>query len=178
MNESKISVRYAKAMLEHAREENKLGQAKDDMIFIGRCIREVPEFILLLETPVVRTAEKKKIIEKAIGDQITPLTLSFVNLVFNQKRESFLESISRHFLYLYNKEMGISPALLITAEKVDPDIRKNIVDVISQKLKTNIDLVEQTDEKIKGGFVMRIEDHQIDASIASRLAKIRKELIY
>ena len=52
------------------------------------------------------------------------------------------------------------------------------MDVISQKLKTNIDLVEQTDEKIKGGFVMRIEDHQIDASIASRLAKIRKELIY
>ena len=92
MNDSKISVRYAKALLQQAREENKLGEIKGDAVFIGQCIHQIPELKLLFEIPVLRTSEKKKIIETMIGNQVDPLTLSFINLVFNHKRELFLES--------------------------------------------------------------------------------------
>ena len=143
MNESKISVRYAKALFQQAREDNILGEVKSDAEFIGQCINQIPELQLLLEIPVVRTSEKKKIIEKIIGSQINPLTLSFLNLVFTQKRELFLASILRHFLFLFNKEMGIRSALLLTPQKIDPAIRENIVNVISRKLKIQIELQEQ-----------------------------------
>ena len=178
MSDSKISVRYAKAILQQAREDNKLGEVKHDVEFIGQCIRQIPELKLLFEIPVVRTSEKKKIIEKIMGDQIDPLTLSFVNLVFTQKREVYLESMIRHFLYLFNKEMGIRSGVLHTPAKLDPAIRDNIINFIARKLKIQIELQEQTDEKLLGGFILRIEDHQIDASVASQLAKIRKELIH
>jgi len=178
MNDSKISVRYAKAILEQAREDNLLGEVKSDFEFIGQCISQIPELKLLFEIPVVRTSEKKNIMEKIIGSQINPLTLSFINLVFTQRREVFLESIIRHFLYLHNKEMGIRSGLLLTPAKLDPAIRENIINIIARKLKIQIELHEETDEKMLGGFILRIEDHQIDASVASQLAKIRKELIH
>ncbi len=178
MNDSKISVRYAKAILEQAREENKLGEVKRDAAFIGQCIREIPELRLLFEIPVLRTSEKKKIIEAIIGSQIDPLTLAFINLVFAQKREIFLESIIRHFLYLHNRAMGIRPAILVTPARLDPAVRENIISLIAKKLKIQIELQEQTDEKLLGGFVLRIEDQQIDASIASQLSRIRKTLVH
>jgi len=59
MNDSKISVRYAKAILQQAREDNKLGEVKHDVEFIGQCISQIPELKLLFEIPVVRTSEKK-----------------------------------------------------------------------------------------------------------------------
>lgn len=178
MNDSKISVRYAKAILEQAREENKLGEVKRDAELIGQCIHEIPELRLLFEIPVVRTSEKKKIMENSIGSQIDPLTRTFINLVFDQKREIYLGSIIRHFLYLHNREMGIRPALLTTPARLDPAVRENIISLINRKLKIQIELREQTDERLLGGFILRIEDHQIDASIASQLSRIRKELVH
>jgi F-type H+-transporting ATPase subunit delta len=178
MNDSKIPVRYAKAILGQAKEENILGEVKNNLEFLGLCISQIPELRLLLEIPVVRTSEKKKIMEKSVGQQINPLTLSFLNLIFEQKREEFLASIIRHFVYLYNREMGIRPALLLTPGELDPAVRENIANIMARKLKIKIELKEQTDEKLLGGFIFRIEDRQIDASVASQLSRIRKELIH
>jgi len=176
MNESKISVRYAKAIIQQAGEDKILDVVKTNIDFINACIHEIPEFTLLLESPVIRTSEKQAIIKKTVGDQIHPLTLSFINLVFTNKREIYLGSIIRYFLYLFNKEMGIKNAVLITPSKLDESLRDKIVGVISKKLSIHIELLEQSDEKLLGGFILRIEDQQIDASVASQLSRIRKAL--
>jgi F-type H+-transporting ATPase subunit delta len=79
-------------------------------------------------------------------------------------------------MYLYNKEIGIKPALLLSPAKLDPALRNKIIHTISQKLNLKIELQEQTEPELLGGFVMRIDDYQIDASIASQLLKIKKGL--
>jgi F-type H+-transporting ATPase subunit delta len=175
MNESKISVRYAKAIIEQAREEKILGLIKTDMDFIGSCIAQVPELKIIIESPVIKPSEKKSMMRNSIGENLQPLSVSFIDLIFTNKRETYLESICRHFLYLYNKEMGIKPAMLITPKKLDSSVREKIVSLISRKLNVKIELEERADEKLLGGFLLRIEDQQIDTSIASQLAKIRKE---
>ena len=111
-----------------------------------------------------------------MGENIHPVTLSFINLIFTNRRETYLESIIRYFMYLYNKEIGIKPAVLLSPAKLDPVLRDKIIHTISQKLNIKMELQEQTEPKLLGGFIMRIEDYQIDASIASQLAKIKKEL--
>ena len=176
MNDSKISVRYAKAIFEQAREENVLDAVMTDMDFIGLCINQIPELKVLLDSPVIRTSEKKAILKKSLGDNVHPLSLSFFNLIFDNKREGYLESISRYSKYLYNREIGIKPAILLAPSKLDPALQEKIVRAISKKLDIKMELKEQTDETLIGGFILRIEDQQIDASVASQLARIRKEL--
>jgi F-type H+-transporting ATPase subunit delta len=176
MSQSKISVRYSKAIIEMSREKDILETVKTDMDFIGQCLNQIPEFKMVLDSPVIRTSEKSFLFKKSIGENIHPLTLSFINLVFTNRREIFLESIIRHFMYLYNKEIGIKPALLLSPAKLDPALRDKIIHTISQKLNIKMELQEQTEPELLGGFIMRIEDYQIDASIASQLKKIKKEL--
>jgi len=176
MNQSKISVRYSKAIIEMSREKDILETVKTDMDFIGQCLNQIPEFKLILDSPVIRTSEKITLFKKSIGENIHPLTLSFINLIFTNRREIYMESIIRYFMYLYNKETGIKPALLLSHVKLDPALQEKIIRTISQKLNVKMELQEQTEPQLLGGFIMRIDDYQIDASIASQLKKIKKEL--
>ena len=59
MNDSKISVRYSKAIIEMSREKDILETVKTDMDFIGQCLNQIPEFKLVLDSPVIRTSEKR-----------------------------------------------------------------------------------------------------------------------
>jgi F-type H+-transporting ATPase subunit delta len=67
--------------------------------------------------------------------------------------------------------------VLTTAVTVDEKIRKQITDLISDVFKTNIELKENIDPEIIGGFILQIDDNYIDASIRNKLRKIKKELI-
>ena len=75
------------------------------------------------------------------------------------------------------KYKGITESVLTTAVKVDPEIRKQITDLISEVFKTRVELEEVIDKEIIGGFILKVEDNYIDASIRNKLRKIKKELL-
>ncbi len=55
---------------------------------------------------------------------------------------------------------------------------KNRSPILSQKYsKTKVELKEIIDPEIIGGFILRIDDNYIDASIRNKLRKIKKELL-
>lgn len=176
MNNSKISVRYAKALVESALEKNILPEIKLNIDFFIQCLHQIPELNVVLKSPVIKTSEKINIFILAFTSNVHPLTLSFFNLVLTNNREVFLEAICRHVLFLYNKIMNIKQGLLVTTKPMDIQTKEKIVSVIAKKLNTKIELQEKYDETLLGGFILRIEDQQIDASIASKVARLKNEL--
>jgi F-type H+-transporting ATPase subunit delta len=60
--------------------------------------------------------------------------------------------------------------------KLDPGTRGQISELIAGLFRTKVDLEEVVDPGIVGGFILRVDDSYIDASIKSKLKKIRKEL--
>ncbi len=176
MNNSKISVRYAKALVENASENNILPEVKQNIDFIIQCINELPELQILLKSPVIKISEKLNMFRLAFASYVHPLTLSFLNLILINKREEFLDAICRHIIFLYNKKLNIKPGLLVTPRPLDIQTKEKIVSVIAKKLNAKIELQEKYDEKLLGGFLLRIDDQQIDASIASQVAKIKSEI--
>jgi F-type H+-transporting ATPase subunit delta len=49
--------------------------------------------------------------------------------------------------------------------------------MITKKFKLNVAVTEMVNPDLIGGFKLRIEDQQIDASISSKLRAIKNELI-
>jgi F-type H+-transporting ATPase subunit delta len=49
--------------------------------------------------------------------------------------------------------------------------------LIRKHFKTEVDLTCTVDRKLIGGFVLQVEDEQIDASVAAKLKKLKKELL-
>jgi len=175
MNDSKISVRYSTALFSLAVEKKLLDNVYQDMIFISE-LCTIPEVKELLGSPIIVPSKKKEILQKVAGSYIQKITLSLLDMVVINGRESFIPAIARQFIHQTKEYKGITESVLTTAVKVDEKIRIQISDLISGIFKTKVELKEVIDKEIIGGFILRVEDNYIDASIRNKLRKIEKEL--
>ena len=176
MNDSKISVRYSRALFQSALEKKILDKVNQDMILITE-ICKVPETKEFLKSPVIVPSKKIDIFHKILGDNVEKITLSLIDLVVKNGRESFLPAIARVFINETMKYKGITKSVLTTAFKVDKKVKNQISELISDVFRTKAELEEVTDPEIIGGFILRVDDNYIDASVRTKLNKIRKELM-
>jgi F-type H+-transporting ATPase subunit delta len=176
MNDSKISVRYARALFQTALEKKLLDKVSQDMILISEICKS-PETKEFLASPIIPPSKKEDIFHKILGGNVEQITLSLIDLIVKNGRESYIPSISRDFIHDTKKFKGITDSVLTTAAPVDDKVRKQITELISDVFKTNVELKETIDPEIIGGFILQVDDSYIDASIKNKLRKIKKELI-
>jgi F-type H+-transporting ATPase subunit delta len=112
-----------------------------------------------------------------LDGNVEKITLSLIDLIVKNGRESFIPAIARVFIHETKKHKGITDSILTTAVKVEENIKKQITDLVSDVFKTKVELRENVDPEIIGGFILQIDDSYIDASIRNKLRKIKKELL-
>lgn len=177
MNDGKISVRYAKALLSSASDQGKLDQVRNDMEAVLQILREVPELKHLLHSPVIEPSKKEAILVEVFKGKVDSLTLSFFRMIVKNKREEFLPSMARMYLEFFKEEKGIKSVTVTTAVPIDQEIRSSLVKLIEDAYRAIIELGENVDKKLIGGFILKIEDVQLDASVAGQLKRIKQELL-
>ena len=175
MKSTKSAIRYAKAILELSSETNAVDQVAADMERIVEAGNDTGDFQVFLNSPVIKT-DKKISILKVLFPEFTDLTTSFIELITKNKREYLLTEIASAFVSLLKKQNGIVPISVTSAVKLE----KQTLNQILEKLKSHVDgafeVTEEVDPSLIGGFVVRMEDKQIDASIASQLNRMKIEL--
>ena len=176
MNYSKISVRYTRAIFQSALEKKILDKVYHDMIFISEICKteETKEF---LQNPIINPSKKEEIFHKMLGGNVEDITLYLLDLIVKNGRETFIPAIARNFIHETKKFKGITETILTTAIAVDEKVTKQITGLISDVFRTKVELKENIDPEIVGGFILQIDDNYIDASIRNKLRKIKKELI-
>jgi len=177
MNESKISVRYAKALFELGKEKDLLDAFVTDINLIDSICKESADFVLMLDSPVVKTSQKRSAVKGIFTDKINANTLNFLDLVVQNRREMYLKDISRNFLALCRKNKGVLSATLTTASAIEEEGKKKLSNVLEKAFDSKIELNEVIDKDIIGGFVIRVEDQQLDASVSNQLTQIKRELL-
>jgi len=176
MNDSKISVRYAKALFLAAEEGKNLLQVMQDMKLIMSAYA-FPYFRAVLESPVVKTSDKKKVVEKLFYEKVSALSMSFFNLMLTNKREKHLPHIARNFNSLYKQNQGIRSAEIVVSQPIDNSQKEKFRDLLKEVFNSEIELETSVKPNILGGFILRVDDEQFDASVASGLGKIKKQLL-
>lgn len=175
MNESKISVRYSRALFQSAVEKKILDKVNQDMTAISE-ICNIPEVRELLKNPVIVPSKKTEILHKIFGADLQKITRSAIDIMVKNGRENYIPAVARVFRHETLKYNGITESQLITAIKVDDRIKKQIIDLISSVFKTKVELKETVESEIIGGFILKAGDNYLDASVRSKLRKIKKEL--
>ena len=175
--DSLIRVRYAKAFFQSAKEKNLLGELKSDIENILSICNNSPEFIGLLNSPVVKTRQKSELINQIFKSQVNDLTLKFLVLITENKREAEIPGICRNFLTLTRKDQNIKTATLITAAEINNETTGKIRKIIENETGAGIELSSRINPDLIGGFILRIDDKQYDSSVASQLKKIRQQLL-
>jgi len=170
--------RYSKALIDLAKDQSSLDAVHKDVLLIQQSLEESNELVSLLDSPIVKTEKKIQILEEIYNGKVNELTLRFLLMVAEQKRESALPTILASFIEIYNEEHGIASVQVTTATEISDEIRKELRRKIMESYNfKDIELTEVVDEKLIGGMVIRIGDKQIDESVRRKLNEIHQELI-
>jgi F-type H+-transporting ATPase subunit delta len=175
MKGTKAASRYAKALLELAIEKNLVGQVSNDMNYLAEVSADNRDFELFLSSPVIKTDKKISVFEELFG-QFEEITMLFVKQVAKAGRESLLPGIAASFEMQVKEYKGIVPVQLISATKLNDKTRNMILDKVSASVKGELEIKEIIDESLIGGFIVKMGDQQIDASIASQFNNLKQRL--
>ncbi len=169
-----LAKRYAQALFDLSLENKIEEKAAADMRLVGRVLTENRELRRIMANPVLNGSKKVKILNRLFGEKLSELSLRFFSLIIRKGREVYLESICLAFDDIYKDYKNVIGAELITATKSDDKIRKLVVEKLKAITDKDIELKEIIDEDIIGGFVVRLEDYQYDASVTTQLRRLRK----
>ena len=174
MKQTRATLRYAKSLFSLAIEQNTLESCKQDMRFIADTCANSRDLSLLLKSPIIKTDQKIAIFKEIFYDKLSQISVSFVNIIINKRRESLLEGIANSFIALYKAHKNIETATVSTAFQLDDSLRIEILNYIKRQGKADVELTEAVDKNLIGGAVIRMGNRQLDVSVAKAIKDLRK----
>lgn len=170
MADIKAATRYVRSLLNLAVEKGVLDQVHADMVSFDKVLDENRALLTMLRSPIIKHYKKRNILEALFQGRYNPLTVSFFKIITEKNREGILPLIASEFHNAYNEHQGIGKASVITAVPLDNDLREQILTVAKKIVgKMQVELKEEVDPSIIGGFVLNAGSQQIDSSIKHKL---------
>lgn len=177
MASSKSASRYAKALLNLAIEQKSIDKVNKDMVELSNICKESKDLSNMLKSPIIDKNKKVEVFNAIFGKSWDKMSLKFIDLIVKNSRANIVPNIADSFVELYRKHQGILDVHLTSAVKLEKKVKDQILVKIQGHFKGKIELQESIDKDLIGGFIVRIDDKQIDASIASQLANLKNILL-
>ena len=173
--QSRAAIRYAKAMYDIASEENFINEVYKDMSLIKELYGDSLDFKSLLSNSQINYQDKKRAI-LSILENNHAITEKLINLLIHNKRVQIIGDIAISFIQLYNKHNDINEATVITASPITDDLKSIILSKINTSDPKSISLTNIIDSSIIGGFIIRFDGKEYNASVKQNLNNLKKEL--
>lgn len=176
MNNPRLAIRYAKSLIDLAKEKDQLSEVFNDMKFLQGICKSNRDFVALLKSPIIQEDKKNRIIESIITSRVSTLSSLFIKLLGSKNRQSNLPEIVDSYIVQYNELKGIHKVKITTATPLSEQMQNDFINKIkSANDISNIELETAVDEKLVGGFVLEMEGKLVDASILRDLKDVKKQ---
>ncbi|MEH6777317.1 ATP synthase F1 subunit delta [Maribacter arcticus] len=174
MSESRAALRYAKAILDMAKEKKALTAVEKDMRSIAATISDSKELRDVLASPIVSGVSKKNALAEIFkgSDAITEGSIS---MLVDNKRIGMLNEVALKYIILNEQLKGKGVAYVTTAVPLNAEMEKKVLKQVANITGDEVTIENKIDESIIGGFILRIGDLQYDASIVNKLNNIKRE---
>ncbi len=171
---SRVATRYVKSLLDLAVSQGVLEKVHDDMKLFSATVERSNDLAVMLKSPVIKHDKKRSILEALFKSRVNALTMAFIDILTRKNREPLLAEISGEFHNAYNIFKGVGRATITTTVPMDDKTRQQVEAIVKQLSNTKqVELHESVDKDLIGGFILQVEDKQIDASIKNQLKKLK-----
>ena len=166
--------RYADAAFEIGRADGTLEVWERDLDTLRTALGD-ERLRRLVTHPAVPFAEKEEVLRQVVSG-LSPEPLSLALLMIRRGRPGAMDAMVERFGELVRRERGISLAEVRTARRLDEQQRTAIAERLRTLTGNRIEMKEMVDESLIGGLSVRIGDRLYDASVRSRLERLRARL--
>jgi F-type H+-transporting ATPase subunit delta len=170
------SRRYAEGIFAIAKEQNSFNRWLGDLETL-RSVFMNPDMANFLGDPKSSLSQKEDIVRRLLDGKVDGLAVNTALLLLRREHGDIMAGVEREFQQMVNTERNVAVAEVTTAVELEGQQRevvKHRLEVLTAK---HIELRTTVDTSILGGFVARVGDVLIDASLATRLATLRQDLL-
>jgi len=171
---TRAAIRYAKAVLNLANDENSADVVYNDMKLMANAIAENTDLSEMLKSSVVKSEAKKTALLSIFPNLNTISSGLFDVLIFN-KRLNILNEIAVKYSVLYDEFIGREIAQVTTAIPMTDALEVKVLAKVKELTSKAVELENIVDENILGGFILRVGDKQYNASVSNKLNKLKRE---
>jgi ATP synthase F1 delta subunit len=166
---------YAEALFEVARDRGKLDEVGGQLVQFAEAVDRDRELQVFFFSPYFATAEKIDGLKRAVTGA-DPELQNFLELLIEKHRMTEIFRIRRQFEELWKKQDKRLDVTVTSAVELDPAVVEKIGSEIERQTDQKVELASRVDGEILGGIVLQVGNMVLDASIRSRLEKLRKSV--
>ncbi|TZF98801.1 ATP synthase F1 subunit delta (plasmid) [Chryseobacterium panacisoli] len=172
---SKVAKRYAQGLLDFTNESGQTATVFSEMKDVVKIMKESADLNKFFMTPYIDS--KKKIeVANEIFKGLSVSSQNLIRLVIKHGRETQLKNIAQEFI---NKVEDLSGVQRITLTTATPLSKENLDQILRSttlvNADSNFDLKVNVKPEILGGYVLRVGDQQVDASVKTKLNQVKKD---
>ena len=167
--------RYAEAAFELGRGDGTLAAWARDLARLSEALA-IPEVELIVKHPAIAFARKQEVLRQIVGGDVSKQALNLVLLMIRRGRPKQVPAMVERFNELLRRERGIVLAEVRSALPLDDAERQAISERLAALTGDTVEISEIVDPLLIGGIAVRIGDRLYDASVRSRLERLRARL--
>lgn len=172
----KLGATYAAALVAAAIKADVTDQVVGQIDELTGVLRDNPQLQAAFASPRVSEEEKCRIIDRLFGSSYHPVLVNLLKVMARRGRLGHVAAVAHAADGIHDEMMGRVVAKVKTAVPLDDNLRKQIVDRLSQSLSAEVRLRESVDPSLIGGMVIRVGDKVFDSSVSNRLAQMQRRV--
>jgi F-type H+-transporting ATPase subunit delta len=166
---------YAEALFDVAKERGKLDAIRDELGQFSDALEANRDLQVFFFSPYFSSAEKVDGLKRGVSGA-DPELVNFLELLIEKQRMTEVFRIRRQFEELWKHENRRLDVTVTSAVELDPAVVGRVGEEIERQTGQKVELASDVDEEILGGIVLQVGNMVLDASIRSRLEKLRKSV--
>jgi F-type H+-transporting ATPase subunit delta len=166
---------YAEALFDVAKKKGKLDAVRDELAQFVDAVDGNRELQVFFFSPYFSSAEKVAGLKRAVSDADAEL-INFLELLIEKQRMPEIFRIRRQLDELWKQENRRIDVTVTSAVTLEPAVVEKVGEEIERQTGQKVELSSRVDAEILGGIVLQVGNKVLDASIRSRLEKLRKSV--
>lgn len=179
MDQGLIPRRYAKALYKFAIERGQDQTVYGLMRTLVAAFESEESLQDAIYNPFVPAADKVSLLTVAAGaTDADSCYHDFLKLLVENRRIAFARGIALAYIDLYRKANDIYKVEVVTAATLGTQEESRLKALIEKHLNgATMEYSQRVDPELIGGFVINIDNEQLDASISNELKQLRLKLL-
>jgi len=177
LRDTTVAARYAKALFLVAEKRGETARALEELKGGVAVLGPSARGGRFLASPVVRLADKRTVLERALGTRALRLVVVFLDLLLRKKRLREFDAIVHEFEALVEKQQGIRRAQVVSAVPLTSAELDRLHTKLEEVTGSRIRLANDIEPSLIGGALVRIGDRVIDRSVRGLLQALEAKLM-
>lgn len=168
---------YAEALFKVAKAEDSLDNVEEELSRLKKLLSNSGELKEFIHNARIDPSEKKGALIEVLGKDTTLITLNFLNLIIDQNRQRELPGIIDEYFNLTSSFRNKITAHVISSVPLTEDLIREMEKMLSNLARKEVLIRNEVDESIIGGFIIRIKEKVLDASIQGQFRKLKEKIV-